>query len=407
MNRKKLQREGEKWVEQGLITEEQLTSILARYEKKDHSYLLIILAAFLVSISIVVFILSDWAQIPDAIKIFVMLLVMIILYAAGYASFKKDEDVTEGEYDRAQIVGMSLIVLGYITFGATLWLTLSMYNVQLSSAWPFTIWSIIGILLYVITPNRYIFLLALLITIYGQVYSGASFNQFDYILFIVFFVAYFHYVYHKGYYLTHYVFAGGLAIQLLILVVNEFEQFYWFMLFALAIYTLGLLLPKEEIKRRFMITAVIAMLINKIYETIYIQDQFILQELEFEPLFFILNAILFIVAVFLVWRTDKYELISLILFIPFIVLPYAYLYIIVSMFVFSIYWLIYAFQKRDNNKMMLGIFSFLLSTFTVIVQFAWETINKSLFFLIAGIILFIISILYERRRRKEKEGGAK
>lgn len=406
MNRRKLEKEGEKWVEDGIITDEQLTSILSHYEKKDHSYLLIILAALLVSISIFVFVSSDWAQIPNAVKILVMLLVMIILYAAGYMSFKKDGDVPEDEYDRAQIVGMSLIVLGFVTFGATLWLTLSMYNVELGTAWPFAVWSIVGLILYVITPNRYLFLLALLITIYGQIYSGMSFYQFDYVLFIIFFVAYFHYVYHRGYYLTHYVFAGGLAIQMLVLVLNEFEQFYWFIFFALAIYTLGLLLPKEEMKRRFTVTAVIAMLIYKIYETIYIQDEYILEELTFEPLFFILNAVLFIIVAFLVWRTDKVELISLILFIPFIILPYAHLYIIVSMFVFSVYWLIYAFQRHDNDKMMLGIFSFFMGTFTVIVQFAWETINKSLFFLVAGIILFLISMFYERRRRKEKEGGA-
>src|SRR5690606_17656020 len=274
MNRRKLEKEGEKWVEDGIITDEQLTSILSHYEKKDHSYLLIILAALLVSISIFVFVSSDWAQIPNAVKILVMLLVMIILYAAGYMSFKKAGDVPEDEYDRAQIVGMSLIVLGFVTFGATLWLTLSMYNVELGTAWPFAVWSIVGLILYVITPNRYLFLLALLITIYGQIYSGMSFYQFDYVLFIIFFVAYFHYVYHRGYYLTHYVFAGGLAIQMLVLVLNEFEQFYWFIFFALAIYTLGLLLPKEEMKRRFMVTAVIAMLIYKIYETIYIQDEY-------------------------------------------------------------------------------------------------------------------------------------
>lgn len=407
MNRKKLQKEGEKWVEDGILTEDQLQSILSQYEKKDYSYLLIILAALLVSISIIVFILSDWAQIPDVFKIVVMLIVMGALYGTGYYSFNQDEIAASGEYNRSQIIGMSLIVLGYITFGATLWLTLSMYNVHLNSAWPFTIWSIAGLLLYVITPNRYLFILAMLFTIYGQIYSGSSFSAFDYILFIIFFVAYFHYTYHKGNYLVHYVFAGGLAIHFIVLVANEFEQFYWFIFFVLAMYTLGLLLPKQGIQQRFLQVSIITILVYKIYETILIQEQYVLEDLQYEPLFFILHSIVFIAAAVLLWRKDQLELITLILFIPFIMLPYAHLLIIITMFIYSLYWLIYAFQKNDNNKMMLGIFSFLLSTFTVIVQYAWQTINKSLFFLIAGIILFLISVLFERRRRKEKEGGAK
>lgn len=406
MNRKKLQKEGEKWVDDGILTNEQLQSILARYEKKDHSYLLIILAAILVSISIIVFIFSDWAQIPDVLKIVVMLAIMGVLYGIGYYVYNQNDE-TDLEYNRTQIIGMSLIVLGYITFGATMWLTISMYNVQIGSAWPFIIWSIVGLLLYIITPNRYLFSLALLITIYGQLSSGVNFSSFNYIIFIIFFVAYFHYAYHKGNALVHYIFAGGLAIQLIVLSVSEFEQFYWFLLFILAMYTLGLLLPKAGIQKRFLRVSIITVLFYKIYETILIQEEYVLRDLHYEPLFFIIHAILFIVVAFLLWRKSAHDLISLILFLPLIILPYAYLFIIITIFIYSIYWFIYAFQKREDSKMVLGVFAFGIGTFTVLIQFAWDTINKSLFFLIAGIILFLISGIYERRRRKEKKGGAK
>src|SRR5690606_20752542 len=105
------------------------------------------------------------------------------------------------------------------------------------------------------------------------------------------------------------------------------------------------------------------------------------------------------------YRDDRKELITLVLFLPFLFLPYGHFYIMITAFIYAIFWLIYGFQTKNESKVSLGIFSFLLSILIVVIQFTWETLNKSLFFLIAGILLFIISAIYERRRQKKNQGG--
>lgn len=417
MNKRQLEKEGKKWVDANIISKNQLQEILSSYEKTDRSYLLVILAALLISISIVVFIFSDWAQIPNVSRISVMLLMMLIFYVSGfyYYARKNNNELKVGEskklqtetYSRSQIIGISLIVIGYITFGATLLLTLTMYNVQFEWAWPFLLWGIVGLFMYMIVPNNYLFLIALLITVYGQFHSSLSYATFDYFLFALFFIGYFHYVFHRGNKAFNYVFSYGLVLQILWLTINEFDNFYWFSFFLLAMLALVTVLPKRQLKSQMMQATLLAVLVYKIFETITVQEDYIMDSLTYQPSFFILYSLLFIVVAGILFLTNRKELIILLLFLPLFFLPHAYLHIIISLFLYSIYWLIYGFRNDANEKVMLGIFSFLLSVFTVIVQFTWETINKSLFFLVAGIILFVISVLLERRRRKEEGGDSR
>src|SRR5699024_1225511 len=153
-----------------------------------------------------------------------------------------------------------------------------------------------------------------------------------------------------------------------------------------------------------------------------------------------------------------YKLIEISLFIPLFFLPFNYVYIILSMFFFSLFYLIYGFQqkiqanimvgiitfilfklfftfqyvcfdiyklfifflvfiyiyllfyliygfkKKNKENIMFGTITFLLSTFTAYVQYAWEALNKSLFFIIGGLLLFGISFVLERLRRKREQG---
>src|SRR5690625_4373292 len=152
MNKNKLNREGKKWVEANIISEEQLSNILAMYKKEDRTYLLIILAALLISISMIVFIFSDWAQIPSAFKIVVMLGMMVFFYWYGHHSVSKRQRTNDSS-KRNEFIGISFILLGYMLFGTTLFLTLYMYDVTLFSAWPFVVWSVLGLFLYMVSRS--------------------------------------------------------------------------------------------------------------------------------------------------------------------------------------------------------------------------------------------------------------
>src|SRR5699024_8195096 len=108
--------------------------------------------------------------------------------------------------------------------------------------------------------------------------------------------------------------------------------------------------------------------------------------------------------IYVIISKKLYKLIGISLFIPLFFLPFNYVYIILSMFIFSLFYLIYVFQQKTQANIMVGTITFILITFTAYLQYACEALNKSLFFIIGGLLLFGISFVLERLRRKKEQG---
>ncbi len=421
MNKTKLKKEGKKWVKDGIITDEQLEAILSKYVKRDQSYLLVLFAVLLMSIGILIFVFSDWAQVPNLTRLSVIVIFMLILYVAGSYFYSRNLNLRKNtelsnsksfDYDsnrHFQIYGISFILLGYILFGAILFLIINMYQVNLFNVWPFIIWSIVGLLLYSVYEVYSLFVIALLITVFGQLYSALAFSSFNLIIFFIFVFGYFYFVLRRNNPFYNYVFAIGLAIQILVATIVALEQYYWFIFLTLLLYILGKIIPKTALRNSLIYVSLLSIFIFKMYESFLVQEEYFVNDLVIEPGFFIGLGIVWIGAFIYEWRWNKSELINLLLFIPFFFIPYSYIFIILSMFLFAIYWLIIGFQSNRDDKTIIGIISFLISTFTVYIQFAWETLNKSLFFLLGGILLFVISFILEKQRRKTegRVGGHK
>src|SRR5699024_7091709 len=112
------------------------------------------------------------------------------------------------------------------------------------------------------------------------------------------------------------------------------------------------------------------------------QDDTSFTEITYEPSFLIVLSIGIIgMIIYVIISKKLYKLIEISLFIPLFFLPFNYVYIILSMFIFSLFYLIYGFQQKNQANIMVGTITFLLSTFTAYVQYAWEALNKSLFFI--------------------------
>src|SRR5699024_2415784 len=120
-------------------------------------------------------------------------------------------------------------------------------------------------------------------------------------------------------------------------------------------------------------------------------------------LLFVFSSALLIVG----YKKDYRQLITYetlaFLFIPTLYLPYPLLMTIILLFVFLSALLIVGYKKDYRQLITYGTLAFLLSTLTVYIEYAWEVMNKSLFFLIGGLILFSFSFILERNRRKIKE----
>lgn len=401
MNKRELEKEGEKWVQDGIISDAQLEQILARYEAKDKSYLLILFSVLLISIGIIIFAFSEWSQVSTLFRVILLIGSMIGLYLLGHRIYdRKDQEKSNNFY------GLSFFILGYMFFGAILLLIINEYEITLFSIWPLIIWSFVGLLLYALYEHPYILTLGMIISIISQMYSAMAFSSFDYVMFILFMLGYFHFVFHHSNKLFSYTFAIGLAIQLVILTIMEIDQYYWFILFGIGMYLLAEIMPKPTLKTALFYISIWTILLFRMYESFMLQEEYFINEISTHPLFSIIWAIVALIFLGLKWwKKSKFEWMDFILFLPFFFLPYDYIFIIVSMFIFSVYWLVIGFQRNIHEKIVIGIVSFLISTFTVYVQFAWETLNRSLFFLIGGALLFIISFLLERKRRTSSKKG--
>lgn len=399
MNKSKLKREGQKWVNENIITEEQLDNILAIYTKKDPNAILILFAILLTGLGFLTFIFSDWAQVPHYSRIVIILLAMVVLYVVGEILYRK----------QAVLYGVSFILLGYIVFGAGLFLTIDIYNIMLFNAWPLVICSVIGLLLYALYGHQLLFTIGIAVTTIGQIYSGMSFHTFDYFIFFILLLGFAHFTYHRANLLYGYLFGLSFSIQMLVMVIVESHQYYWLIISYLILYLFSYVVPKVPLKQSFKYISLLSIFIFGMFQSFLLQEEFFMKKIDVQFSFFIVWALLMAVTAWITLnKKHKTELINLILFLPVFVLPFSYILGLISLFVFALIWLIVGYQSEDGEKVLIGTTAFLLSTFTVYIQFAWDAMNKSLFFLIGGILLFMMSYAFERQRRtllENRKGG--
>lgn len=395
VNQTKVKQAGKKWVSDGIITEEQLEKILATYTKRDSSVIIILFAVLLTGLGFLTFIFSEWAQVPHFSRTIIIIAFMVGLYILGDILFRK----------HSTMLGISFIVLGYIIFGAGLLLTIDIYGINLYSAWPFIIWSVIGLLLYFIYEHKLLFVIGIIVTTIGQMYSGLEFHSFNVIILLIFILGFTHFVYHHSSSLFGYIFGLSFALQMLILTMAESQQYYWLIIYFLVLYIAGELIAKEVLKTAFKNIGLLSIFIFSMYQTFLLQEEFFVKEIKYQISFLIVWVVLIGLACLIKYmQKQQYEWIDFILFLPVFFLPYSYFIGLVTMFVFSIGWLLIGYQQENHEKIMLGTIGFLLSTFTVYIQYAWDAMNKSLFFLIGGVLLFVIGFLFEKQRRAILDG---
>lgn len=129
-----------------------------------------------------------------------------------------------------------------------------MYQVNLFNVWPFIIWSVVGLLLYSVYNISSLFVIALLITVYSQMYSALAFSSFNLIVFFIFIFGYFYYIFYRNKPIFNYVFAIRLSIQILVVTLVVFEQYYWFIFLVFLMYMLGEIIPKTALKKHLFMS---------------------------------------------------------------------------------------------------------------------------------------------------------
>lgn len=127
----KLQKEIELWLRENIITSEQTDKILSRYhilkqaDEKAGSGKLIttisILGSVLIGVGVILFIASNWSEISRWGKLSIIFSSMIISYVAGFYVRIERENYPK--------IGAALILLGFLIFGAGIFLIAQIYHI--------------------------------------------------------------------------------------------------------------------------------------------------------------------------------------------------------------------------------------------------------------------------------------
>lgn len=140
----RLKEEIDLWVNEHLITLSQKDDILARYAMLDAAdektapgkliTTISIMGALLIGIGVILFVASNWSQIPRWGKLSMIFTSMFLSYGLGYyVRYEK------GNYPR---VGAAIILLGSIIFGAGIFLIAQIYHITVHYPNGVLLWSV-------------------------------------------------------------------------------------------------------------------------------------------------------------------------------------------------------------------------------------------------------------------------
>lgn len=398
MNRERVKKESKKWIEEGFISEEQAEQIVSYYPKRERSFILMSFAGLFIGLGFLTFIASNWSGIPNGVKMAILLVSMMAFYGAGYYIYQK----------KFVNAGASFLIIGLLIFGSGIFLTGQMYNYLFFSALPFLIWSLAGFVLYWLAAHPIIFTVSIAILTIGQIYSGMVYQQFNWWIGLLLLIGFSHFTYHHARKLYGYLFAFSFAIQAVVLTFAEGFSYYWLLVFLLILYLLGDLTYRLSLRQPFWNIGLGGVFLIVLIQVFFTPEFLAWQDLDPGWIFLIAWLVIIGISVAIkVKNRDRNHFVDYILFLPVIYLDMVDILSLILLFFFSIGWLLIGYQRDKQDKVLIGTISLLISTVAAYSHFAWDFMDKSLFFFIGGLLLFLLSFFLERKRRhmKNKETG--
>jgi uncharacterized membrane protein len=403
MSRKWVEQEGIRWVDQNIVTREQYEQILNLYEEKKHAVgLLPILGSILVGLGILSFIAANWQDIPQWFRIVMIMLLMVGFYGGGEMFLKKGHDR----------LGLAMTVLGLVSFGGGIVLIAQMFHLTSYNIMSFIIWGSVGILLTYLYRSRFLYLISLLILTTAQWYSTTEYHQFSYVCFMVMVAGLGYYGWRRQNVLLTWCFSLSFVLQALLLIVEKDLPFLWFFIPLLALYTLGdwikdrssgYALQSVPLTAAFIFAVVMVLAYNEFNKP----DNDILV---YSIFFAISLLVLLALSLYGKWNNARISSsFEWILVVPFVYLHtgVAVMYLL-ALFFFSFYVLWRGYMEQWRFKINFGTLLFICTTMVAYGKLTWDFMDKSMFFIIGGVILLVLSWFLNRRKKHfldEVKGG--
>ena len=381
-----------KWLKERVINKSQAKRMLYdvsthKKERSSNKFILTIstIGSILLGIGAILFIASNWREISNLMKVIMLLGSTIGAYYFGYLLKYQKQNLPK--------VGISLMFLGALLFGATIILVSQIYNLNANNHVLVLIW-LIGVLPLVYALNS--MAMGGLASLLFFIWIGLFFNQEN----------------------TWWFFS----------ILGKYTPFVFFissiMLFAIG----GMHYTSEklnDIARIYRIAGLKVMLISMLFLTFnwisqesgrVAHDFFVVRGEFIGPWMIVFSAIAIAILI-KNWFFDKSENVSsiegpvgigliILVLISFFFPSSTNVYVIIFnlvMFGLTILLVYAGYQREDMKLVNMGVFW--IAVFIVMKYFDWfyELLPRSLFFLAGGIILLVGGIVLEKKRKNIKE----
>jgi uncharacterized membrane protein len=405
MSRKWLEHEGPEWVDKRIITREQYEQILDLYHDNKHAIgVLPLLGSILVGLGILSFIAANWQEIPQLVRLILIVVLMVAFYAGGELFRKNDHDR----------LGLAMTALGLTCFGGGIVLIAQMFHLVSYDITSFIIWGSVGTLLTYLYRSKLLYLMSLLIFTAAQWYGVVEHHQFSYVCFAIMVVGLGYYSWRRQHVGVIWCFAVSFMLQALMLVIEQEWKFLWIFVPVMLLYTLGdwikdrssgFALQSVPLASAFLFAIVMVLAFDDFTRG----DR--LELLAQIPYFMGSLLLLFAVSLYGKWKHNRISsAFEWILAVPFIYLHsgIAVMYLL-ALFTFSFYVLWRGYMEQWRFKINFATVLFICTTMVAYFKLTWDFMDKSLFFIIGGLLLLTLSWFLNRRKkvvlRDANEGG--
>lgn len=408
-----IMREADEWVKAGIITPEQRQQIESLYPQEKKTSVLPILAAVLFALGVLTFIASNWNGIAPVAKMAIIFLSMSLAYAGG-------DRLRQKGFAK---LGTSLTIIGMTIFGSGFFLIGQMYHLSSNPVNAFYLW-FAGALAVVWHYREKTLFLMLQLILFASVFYGELFSERAGITVGLYYLLYgagilpllwrFRNISLAAFSLT------GFYIAALVDVIGWSEGF-GYPLLLLASYFLAQILP-ESAKPFPQVMRVLSYIGIFLYGAIGVFVAELLPRLNrLDTILAVMMGVLMVWSAYLSIKRKRWWMAGDL--IPYAAVAGLYgvwgvwygswedfsyreavvdgtVLLMISLFAFACSMILSGERLREVYRINLGAILFGASCFVAYVNYAWDFMDKSIFLLLGGFLLFVISFVLERKRRR-------
>ena len=396
MSRKFLETEGPAWVAEGLISEEQRQKLLARYPQEAQALgLLPVLGSILVGLSGLSVVAANWQALPDVLRLALLLGSLLGAYAAGAYFLRR------GNPD----LGHGLIGLGLLLFGASIILTSQLYQLVGYDVSGLLAWVVAGVALSYVYGSRLLVLLTVLIGAAVQTYCVQALGSFSYATAVLVAGGMGYYWWRRPDAVSSSVLAAGLLWQAALLILVLHAKITWFFVPAMAIYAAGDWQRNRVGGRALQGPPLVAAYLFMFGLATFGETDTYANILR-PPLLPYLGALGAVLALSVAGKRARGRWASLpdwLLLLPGFYLPGGLPLAVATLLVLYAHAgsvLARAHRDEDADQLTIGAVLFVAATMVAYFKLTWAFLDKSLFFLLGGVLLLGLS-WYLRRRNAQ------